>query len=117
MTTETRVAIGMRIARDHVYIDALAFDTHLAGVASFALRRDNDDLWILPIVHVEAGGYFVKRVNAHGDRAIHAADFFRSHGIDEARDLRVEAVWTDHVGGFVVCDFFAPATDVCAARK
>jgi hypothetical protein len=81
----------LRLHRDHLYIEAAVFDAHMPHVCSVALVREADNLMILPIVTAEAGGFLVKQVNARGDRAIHAADFFRLNNIDEAQDINVEA--------------------------
>ena len=68
--------------------------------------RESDDLLILPIVTAEAGGFLVKQVNARGDRAIHAADFFRLNSIDETQDIHVEAWPRALIAGFVVQNLF-----------
>jgi hypothetical protein len=98
--------LPVRIFRDHLYIGAAAFDAHLRNIRSVALLRQKNDLLILPIASAEAGGFFVKQVNANGDRAIHAADFFRLNGIDEMSEHHVEAVWSSSFAGFSVCGFF-----------
>jgi hypothetical protein len=100
-------ALPLRLHRDHLYIAAAVFDAHMARVHSVALVREADDLLILPIVTAEVGGFLVKQVNTRGDRAIHAADFFRLNSIDETRDIDVEAWPRELIAGFVVQDLFA----------
>jgi hypothetical protein len=100
-------ALHLRLHRDHLYIEAAVFDAHMPQVRSVALVRESDDLLILPIVTAEAGGFLVKQVNARGDRAIHAADFFRLNSIDQTQDIHVEAWPRALIAGFVVQDLFA----------
>ncbi len=102
-----RGALLLRVHRDHIYVEAGAFAAHLANASNVALLREGEDLLILPIACAEAGGFLVKQVNARGDRAIHAADFFRLNGIDESRDIRAEAHWREAWAGFSVDGFFA----------
>ncbi len=101
--------MNLRITRDHLYIEAASYDCHLARVGSVALLRENDDLLILPVHGKDAGGFYVKQINARGDRAVHAADFLRLNGVDETIEHRVAAAWTERISGFYVRDFFARA--------
>jgi hypothetical protein len=78
-------------------------------VASVALLRRNDDLVILPVAHAESGGFYIKQTNARGDRAIHAADFFRLNEIDETIDLDLEAIADAALAGFIVTALFKRA--------
>lgn len=100
-------ALRLRVHRDHLYVDAAAFADHMAKVSNVALLREGEDLLILPIFSAEAGGFLVKQINARGDRAIHAADFFRLNGIDENRELCIDATWSAARAGFSVGGFFA----------
>jgi hypothetical protein len=107
MNETARAAITVRIARDHLYIESASYDRHFALVASVALLRECDNLLVLPILGRESGGFYVKQVNARGDRAIHAADFLRLHGIDETIELSVTATWDPRLAGFSIRDLFA----------
>jgi hypothetical protein len=109
--------LHMRLHRDCLYVDAADFAAQMANVGNVALLREGDDLLVLPIFSAEAGGFLVKQVNARGDRAIHAADFFRLSGIDENRDIRVDAAWSDARAGFLVSGFFADQQTLLAMRK
>jgi len=100
-------ALRMRLHRDCLYVDAADFAAQMANMGNVALLREGGDLLILPIFSAEAGGFLVKQVNARGDRAIHAADFFRLNGVDENRDIRVDAAWSDERAGFLASGFFA----------
>jgi len=107
MSDADRGALEVRISRDQLYIDAAAYDRHLAPVGCVALLRDNDDLLILPVLGKDAGGFYVKQVNARGDRAIHAADFLRLNGIDETIELRIAAAWNGQIAGYSIRDLFS----------
>jgi hypothetical protein len=104
--TET-ASLPLRLHRDHLYIAADAYETHLASIRSVVLIREGDDLLIMPIVNVEAGGFYIKQVNAQGDRAIHAADFFRLHAIDDTSDIVLDALPHMPIAGFIVKNLFA----------
>ncbi len=112
-----KTCLPLRLHRDHLYIEATDFAQHLSKVGSVALLREGDDLLILPIVTTEAGGFLVKQVNARGDRAIHAADFFRLNTIDETLDISLVALPQNSIGGFVVRDLFVEAQTKFAIRK
>lgn len=107
MNDDERGTMVVRITRDHLYIDASSYDRHLAPIGSVALLRENDDLLILPVLGRDAGGFYVKQVNARGDRAVHAADFLRLNGIDETNELNVAAAWNGRIAGYSIRDFFA----------
>jgi hypothetical protein len=110
-------SLSLRLYRNHLYIEASVFEAHLARVGSVALVREDDDLLIFPIASVEAGGFFIKQVNARGDRAIHAADFFRLHGIDDSLELIVDAQLNTSIAGFIVPDLFKKyANEVCSSK-
>ena len=96
----------LRLHRNQLYIKANVFETHFTNVESVALLRKDRDLLILPLATSRAGGFYIKQVNARGDRAIHAADFFRLNGIDE-NNVHELAAWPDPLmAGFVIAEFF-----------
>jgi hypothetical protein len=105
--SQTNVLV-LRLHRDHLYIDAALFEMHLPRVTSVALVRENDDLLIFPVASAEAGGFLVKQINLRGDRAIHAADFFRLNGVDAALDIRLDAWPQPSIAGFVIRNLFQP---------
>jgi hypothetical protein len=109
--------LQLRLHRDHLYMAAAVYEARLAPAASVALIREDDDLLIFPIANVEAGGFYIKQVNARGDRAIHAADFFRLHAIHETLDIDIEAFPHASAAGFIVRNLFADAHTKFAMRK
>ncbi len=110
-------SLHLRLHRNHLYIEAAIFEAHLAHVTSVALVREGADLLIFPIASAEAGGFFVKQINMRGDRAIHAADFFRLHDIDDSVEIMINAVPSTTIAGFVVSDLFADTQTKFAVRK
>lgn len=116
MNSVEREVMETRIARDGIYIDVESFERHLAPARSVALLRENDDLLILPILGKDGGGFYVKQVNARGDRAIHIADFLRSNGIDETIERRVAAAWDASVAGYSIRGFFAQERTALARK-
>jgi|GEM_PF-1219222 len=109
-------SLPLRLHRDHLYIEASAFEAHLTRVHSIALVREGHDLLIFPISTAEAGGFLVKQVNLRGDRAIHAADFFRLNGIDDNQEFRLDATPNLSIAGFAVQGLFAFANKVCISK-
>jgi hypothetical protein len=98
--------LAFRLHRDHLYIDAAAYNSHMRGLTTVALLRDGDDLHVIPLIGAEAGGYLIKQINARGDRAIHAADFFRLNGVDDACEILREGEWSAATGSFVLSRLF-----------
>ncbi len=110
-------ALRLRLHRDQLYIEAQAFDLHLASVRCVALLRDGGDCLIMPLASAEAGGFYIKQVNARGDRAIHAADFFRLNGVDDAADIILDAWPQSAIAGFVIRSLFADTQTKFAIRE
>lgn len=99
--------LSLRLHRNHLYVEAALFNAHFPHVHSIALLRKGGDLLIFPLAASEAGGFYVKQINARGDRAIHAADFFRRNGIDENHEYELTALPQPSMAGFIVPSFFA----------
>jgi hypothetical protein len=106
MSAEQRRII-FRLHRDHLYIHAAAYAAHMTDLRTVALLRKGDDLHVTPLIGAEAGGYLIKQINARGDRAIHAADFFRLNGVDDGREIFCEGEWSAATGSFVLLRLFA----------
>jgi|SRR5450755_3457610 hypothetical protein len=106
MNAEPRRII-FRLHRDHLYLHAAAYAAQMADFRTVALLRKHDDLHIMPLIGADAGGYLIKQINARGDRAIHAADFFRLNGVDDAREIYCEGEWSPAAGSFVLLRLFA----------
>jgi hypothetical protein len=98
--------LRFRLHRDHLYIDAAAYAAHMPDLRTVALLRKSDDLHVTPLIGAEAGGYLIKQINARGDRAIHAADFFRLNGVDDSQEIFSEGEWSEATGSFVLSRLF-----------
>jgi hypothetical protein len=90
--------VRFRLRRDHLYVDSAAYAAHMPGLCPVALLRRGDDLHVAPLIGPGGGGYLVKQINARGDRAIHAADFFRLHGVDDVCETTFEGEWSEAMG-------------------
>ena len=87
------------VKRGSVYLTREVADRYFAGLETVILLRQNDDLLILPVRHVAAGGYLLKLRNGAGDRVVHAADFFRAHGVADEVELCLPVSWDVKKGG------------------
>ena len=89
------------IRRGGLYLDYATCDRFFAGLETVILIADGCDLVILPVRHAAAGGYLLKRRNVAGDRVVNAADFFRSHGVDDGDVLESTVIWSTKKGGII----------------
>ena len=89
------------VRRGGLYLDHTTCDRFFAGLETVILIADGRDLVILPVRHAAAGGYLLKRRNVTGDRVVNAADFFRSHGVDDDDELESEVFWSTEKGGII----------------
>jgi len=105
MSAERRRII-FRLHRDHLYIHAAAYAANMTDLRTVALLRKGEDLHVTPLIDAEAGGYLIKQINARGDRAIHAADFFRLNGVDDALEIFCEGEWSEATGSFILSRLF-----------
>ena len=99
---------SVQIRRGILHFDAALYDRFFGGLATVVLLREEASLLILPVHDAAAGGYLVKLRNRAGARAVDAADFFRSHGVDDAVELERPVVWSDARAGLVAEAVFAP---------
>jgi hypothetical protein len=97
---------SLMVRRGGLYVSAETYACHFAGIDAVVLLRRDDDLVILPVHHAAAGGYLLKRRNAKGDRVVHAADFFRRHGIEDSAELRLMASWNSAAAGLLAVGAF-----------
>lgn len=89
-----------------LYMTCDIYDRYFAGLETVILLRRDNDLCILPVRHAAAGGYLLKLRNKAGDRVVHAPDFFREYGVDEATILNLSVVWSSERGALVAADTF-----------
>lgn len=99
--TATHDEAQVTLRRGALYLPSALYAAHFDGVAAVVLIGDGEDLWILPVRHVAAGGYVLKVRNAAGDRVVDAPDFLRHHGL--ADEERAHAArWSEERAGLVL---------------
>ncbi|MGD5523857.1 hypothetical protein QUS88_22470 [Xanthomonas citri pv. citri] len=97
---------AIRLERGSLYLSHEIYDRYFAGLEAVILLRREGDLFIMPVRHAAAGGYLLKLRNKHGDRVVHAPDFFREHGVDESNVLQFPASWSTTQGALVAVGAF-----------
>ena len=98
----------MQIRRGVLDFDAALYERFFGGLATVVLLREDASLLILPVHDAAAGGYLVKLRNRAGARAVDAADFFRTHGVDDAVELERPVVWSEERAALVAEAVFPP---------
>lgn len=88
----------VRIASGSLYLPAALYAAYFQACDSVALIADDAGLALLPLRSASHGGLLLKQRNAHGDRVIHAAEFLRAHGIDDAEQHTFAAIWDAAAG-------------------
>jgi hypothetical protein len=97
----------VELRRGSLYLARELYQRHFAGLDGVVLLRRDDDLLVLPVRHSAAGGYLLKIRNSAGDRVVHAADFFRAHGVADADHLTLPAAWEPDRAALVAAGAFA----------
>ena len=90
------------VKRGSVYLSREICESYFQNLETVILLRRDNDLLIMPVSHVAAGGYLLKLRNGAGDRVVNAADFFRLNGVDDAVELHLLAFWCAERAGLVV---------------
>ena len=104
MNDHARVPITVK--QGGLYIDRTACLLFFPGIETVILLRRDDDLVVLPVTHAAAGGYLLKLRNSAGDRVVNAADFFRSHAIDDEMQCDWVAEWSEEWSGLCAKNVF-----------
>ena len=79
--------------------------TYLPGIQAVALLDRDDRVLIVPLTSESGGGLLLKFRNAHGDRVIHAQEFFRENGyLEDFQSRRFPVHWSDESAALVVQD-------------
>lgn len=76
-------------------------DTSAGSMTVVMLIRE-DELHILPVHQMAAGGCLLKRRNAAGDRVASAPDVFGANGLETWCADGLEAVWSAEKGALIV---------------
>lgn len=101
---------GVTLKRGNLYLGREIHDRYFRGLEGVVLLRREADLLILPVRHAAAGGYFLKRRNAAGDRVVTAPDFFREHGADADAERHLPVAWSTDRAALVASAAFAMQT-------
>ena len=98
-------ALQVTIAAANIYLPRETCDTYFPDVSSIALLERDGRLLVVPLVHDSAGGMLLKIRNRHGDRVIHAQEFFRDKGFAEVpEEQQVAAHWSSDSAALVIAD-------------
>ena len=100
----------MRLRAGRLYLDAATTEAFLPQREAVTLFRRDDDLLIIPLQSA-AGGYLLKKRTAAGDRVVDAEDFFREHGLDDARERPLDVVWSAQAAALVASGAFSDTAE------
>jgi hypothetical protein len=103
------VSARVHLRGGSLYVDAATFERYLGQREAVTLVRRDDDLYIVPLLDSALGGFLCKRRTAAGDRVVHAEEFFREHGVDDADERDLDAMWRAEVAALVVAGAFERA--------
>jgi hypothetical protein len=99
--TETAATVGS----GNIYLPREICEAYLNGVASIALLARAEGVLIVPLVKDSAGGLLLNIRTAHGDRVIHAQEFFRRHGFEESFERRLVTLrWSEESAALIISD-------------
>lgn len=82
--TETQQTIT--VAKGNIHIPRDTCEAYLKGVEATALLPHDEGILIYPLIPDSAGGLLLKIRNLHGDRVIHAQEFFRNNDYVESSE-------------------------------
>lgn len=77
------------VVRGNLYLSREICETYLSDIEAIALLDREDKVLIVPLMPESGGGLLLKVRNAHGDRVIHAQEFFRDKGYLEDFESRI----------------------------
>jgi hypothetical protein len=84
---------SIRIRNGSFYLDAALYEAHFRGLDCLAVLQQGERLLLLPLLRGGPGGSLVKRLNARGDRVIHAPEQLRALGIDDFETHELAVQW------------------------
>ena len=85
-----------------VYLDRRTVDRYFPGIDAVIILIRDEQLQILPVHQMAAGGCLLKIRNAAGDRVASAADVFLEHGLQDWSAVDLEAAWSRELGALTV---------------
>lgn len=91
------------VVRGNLYLTRETCDSYLPGIQSVALIAREEMVMIVPLTQESGGGLLLKIRNAHGDRVIHAQEFFRAQGlVEDFQERAVPVHWSNELAALVV---------------
>lgn len=91
----------LSIRSGSIYLSADDYDVYFRGLDAVIVIIRNNELHILPVQQVMAGGYILKIRGANGDRVVSAPDVFIEHDLMDWRAQSVEATWCADRGALI----------------
>ena len=86
--------LSVTVARGNLYLSREVCETCLNGIESVALIDRDGQVMVYPLTPESGGGLLLKIRTAHGDRVIHAQEFFREKGyLEDFQERIFPAQW------------------------
>lgn len=95
------MSVSLVVRRGSLYLDRGDYERFFAGLETVILLRREDDFLVLPARGAVAGGLILKLRNSVGDRVVHAAEFFRTQGIEDSSERSFTFAWSPEQGALV----------------
>lgn len=91
------------VARGNLYLSRETCEACLSGIEAVALLDREDRVLIVPLMPESGGGLLLKVRNTHGDRVIHAQEFFREKGyVEDFEERSFPLDWNQESAALVV---------------
>ncbi len=95
------MAVRIGVRDGSVYLNRQTVETYFRHIDAVIILIRDQQLQILPVRQMAAGGCLLKVRNAVGDRVANSPDVFAEHGLSAWRDDDIEAVWSATLGALV----------------
>jgi hypothetical protein len=93
------------VARGNLYISRETCESFLQGVEAVALLDRDNRVLIVPLMPESGAGLLLKVRNAHGDRVVHAQEFFREKGyVEDFEERSFPLGWSQESAALVLYD-------------
>ena len=91
----------LSVRKGSIYIPSSDCETFFRGLDAVIVVVRENELNVMPVQQMSAGGYILKIRNANGDRVVTAPDVFAEHQLMDWNDDAVEAVWCSERGALI----------------
>lgn len=89
------------VRRGAIYLSAEVVHTYFRGIAAVIVLISENELQILPVHQMAAGGCLLKVRNAAGDRVASAPDVFHANGLGDFEVENLTVHWSSERGALV----------------